>query len=184
MTLSIQAYAIHPLPTAAPFNDANQTICYDTNSLNNVKFNGQTGQGNALKNEIKKGMDHVSQNTDINIIEQCPGASLLSARHSNPNVKGETIPSSSTQKFIYYNTNHSVDYRTDNLCIPPAFDGVNIVNPKYIAIHEFGHFAGLGHPLPWLELLIPDSHTAMKSYCNQGYASLSPDDKNQINAFY
>ncbi|MEM4237707.1 MAG: hypothetical protein QW050_01815 [Candidatus Nitrosocaldaceae archaeon] len=85
--------------------------------------------------------------------------------------------SNNMYKIIYYNTN-TVDYRTDYICQPPA-NLTDMANPKFIAIHEFGHFAGLDHP--YFELFVDGYHTAMKKNCNQGYASLSSEDKNQIN---
>jgi hypothetical protein len=193
MILPMQVYANQPLPLAYPFNDGNQTVCYQTGLLNNVKFNGQTGQGNALANEIDKGRAHVSSNTDMNIqkINNCNNTSnevyadnlgiwpVGDTAHTIPNNMGRT----DEYKTIIYNSNPSFDFRTSSTCSPPSTVS-NLINPKFIAIHEFGHFAGLDHPPWWEEPFISDYHTAMKSYRNSGYASLSQDDKNQINGFY
>lgn len=53
-------------------------------------------------------------------------------------------------------------------------------NIKFVANHEFGHFAGINHA-PDSD---SDSHTMMKSDCAPGYAVIKTGDINQINGMY
>ena len=56
----------------------------------------------------------------------------------------------------------------------------DLVHPTNIAIHEFGHYAGLSHHgWTW-----SNTHTAMKAGCNTGQADLRAEDINDINDHY
>ena len=57
----------------------------------------------------------------------------------------------------------------------------NEPNPRYIIMHEFGHWAGLNHHSSWP---FNDTHTAMKGGCNPGQYDLRTEDKNDINDYY
>ena len=80
-------------------------------------------------------------------------------------------------KVIYFNTNDDLDYDTSAGCTGWR----DLVNPTNIAIHEFGHYAGLSHHYGWTW---SNTHTAMKTGCNTGQADLRSEDINDINDHY
>lgn len=55
-----QAFASHPLPEFYPFDDENQSICYQMTLLDSVKINGQIEQSSLIKTEVEKARNHVS----------------------------------------------------------------------------------------------------------------------------
>jgi len=188
-TMSIRTVdAVHPLPTYYPFSSANKSICYQMTALNSVKLDGHLNQANTLRTIIDAARAHVDSNTDINISvdASCTGTSnqvsawqLASYLHAMNTVYN--VGQSSMYKIITFTTHPDHNFVTGASCV--NFPGIPVTpNPRYVANHEFGHFAGLRHPTS--EWGVSDTHTMMKAECNPGYAQIRPDDISQINTFY
>lgn len=186
MVTATPAYAAHPLPTFYPFSSANKSICYQMTALGTVKLDGQTNQATALKAQIEGGRQNVDSNTDINIsvLSSCTsGSNQVSAQNYGSDRPFATTQvfnqgTSSQYKIIWYNNNAARNFSTSSICLSGD------PNPQFVAVHEFGHFAGLDHPAWWLEPFIPSGHTAMKSQCSPDYSTIRPDDISQINGIY
>lgn len=125
--------------------------------------------------------------TDMDVTESTSYVSgsdnrLDARQYSSTNIFGQTLPYGDTDgpdmyKVIWLNKNDDLNYLTSAGCN----HWWDLVNPQYILNHEFGHLAGLSHHTWWP---IDNTHTAMKSGCNPGQASLRAEDKNDINDWY
>ena len=177
------AAASHPLSELPKFDSRYQSICYESNTLNSVKINGQTNKASLIKSEVEKARSYISSNTDLNISfdSVCnSGDNTVKGKHlSSMWIHAETsiinAGSSNMYKWISFNTDSWHNFVDSGSC--NWWESENI---KFVANHEFGHFAGLGHA----SSNDSDSHTMMKTDCTPGYASIKSADKNQINGMY
>ena len=177
------AAASHPVPTFYPFDSKYQSICYQMTLLDNVKINGQTNKSSLIKTEVEKARNHVSGNTVMNISYDSTcnykdnevRAKYFSSMFLHAATTVLDANKSSQYKWISFNTNSYHNFIDSGSC--NWWESENI---KFVANHEFGHFAGLGHASD----SDSDSHTMMKSDCTPGYAIIKTSDKNQINGLY
>ena len=177
------AFASHPVPEFYPFDSKHQSICYQTTLLDGVKINGQTNQSPLIKTKVEKARNHVNGNTvmSISFDSQCNSkdnevrGKYFSLMWMHADTVVLDADKSSQYKWTSFTTNGWHNFINSGSC--NWWESENI---KYVANHEFGHFAGINHA----SSSDSDSHTMIKSDCTPGYTTIKTADKNQINGLY
>lgn len=162
------------------FTSGTQQLCYSTSAFNYMKYEGSTGQGTAVKTQIRYGESEVSDNTDMNLSEttSCSGyQSWVSSYYDSDADKAAKTSYLYTTlgneyKYIEFNNNSARDWKANGNCNTATTDLSNIAN------HEFGHYAGSGHQSGGA------SHTMMGASCDSGYSSIKSADITYINGKY
>ena len=177
--------AVHPLPLFYPFDDPNQKACFFKN-LDIVNLDGLGNQEEKIKREVKASAAHISSTTNFNIefvpLQECLthnliyGGILKQPYHwavvEVGDVNGKLF------KTMTFSTGIAHQFSVSGTCAP----GETTRNIRYIANHEFGHFAGLGHPEEGKTPMAGE--TMMAPGCSPDYGSAKPGDIAQINSLY
>ena len=178
---------------SSPFDDRNQSICFDEPELNQITLDGATNQISKIRDEISKTVRMFSTKTNMQISTYTCDPKIDADNHGDPPINQirafdsmnpyldgfvQSIPEQGAprHKYVFFNTHMNHPYSSTNDCLTRAQDP----NLRYIANHEFGHFAGLNH--------IPETddfrNDFMSRDCNRAYAYLPQKYVKEINSFY
>ncbi len=165
------------------FGSSSQNICYNTSSLNSIKYEGSTGQGSTVASQIQYGEDEMDNNTDLNISHDTSCGTYESEVSAYYESDAGKLAKTDLQvnttlgneyKDMEYNNNSSINWQQngDNSC-------GSTPEMSRVANHEFGHFAGMEH-----HGSVFSSHTMMKSSCSIYWNSIKSGDTSQVNGVY
>lgn len=185
LAMLVPAAQAHPIPTIMNYgefdaDDGTQEIWYDIYSLDYVTLDNVENNGAAFRliAEVARASLNTSDMTVTETANWSWGDSVYDAKYySSSGVYGATATygnGDDRYKFIYLNTNNSVNYSLNKGC----YTANTSPNPAYISNHEFGHFAGLNHHSGG------SSHTAMHTGCHPNQYQIQSADFTDINNHY
>lgn len=180
-------YAEHDLDEDFPFTSGagggTQSICLDTDEMNDVDVNGSTGNVLIIYNAASNAVDMFDDDTDMVLSTTSSSSCSSSANKIGSNGYAAEVQgvewdhnAGENDHYVVVELNTNRDFDTSSTC--GLFQDLN---PEYIYNHEMGHFAGLDHTDLWWTA---DSHSLMKPSCNSEYDDLKTDDITQINGIY
>ena len=172
------------VPYHNSFDSPDQSICYSLPSLDKVMIDGGKNKSETIRGEVNKAAQHFSDNTNMSIStkscndveENVIWATELETTFLDGQIFSYPSNSNPSYKHMVFNTLEDHPYSTRTNCFTQSQDP----NLRYIANHEFGHFAGLDH----INRNNDSRNDFMSRDCNRAYSALPQNYINTINSLY
>ena len=173
---------VHADHKIVPFDDRRQSICFFLQELDNITLDGQKNQSSKIRTMVNDAARMFSTETNMRISDiPCtdPRVNMIRSAEYNSSFIDAVVFSYPehevlSYKQMFFNTKNNHPFSSTTDCHTLTQDP----NLRYIANHEFGHFAGLYH--------IPEDEDQRNDFmsrdCNRAYAYLPQKYIKEINS--